>query len=501
MPHTKGKWASKRETISLEPWQSFILSTAFGWLRKKDGTRRFREINLFVPRKNGKSIFAAGIGLFMLTMDGEFGAEVYSGATTEKQAWEVFRPAKLMVERTPEFAEECGIDVMAKSIAIPEDGSRLEPIVGNPGDGSSPSCAIVDEYHEHKNPDLFDTMVTGMGSRDQPIMLVITTAGSNLSGPCYTHQRELEKILDGVIEGEDRFCIIYHADITDDWSDPATLRKANPNMGISIGEDFLLARQKEATQSTAKQNIFKTKHLNLWVSAREAFFNMIKFARCVDESLKIEDFEKKDAYFILDLATKSDMAAYVRLFPVWGDDGRLHFYVFPTFYLPEDTVINDKTGRYQAWMNSGLLTVTDGNEIDFEAIEADVTSDLEKYHCMECLYDPWRATQLAQNMNKAGAPMVEYRQTVQLMSEPMKEMEAAVNGKRLHYDGNEIYTWMASNVVAKLDAKDNYYPRKEGDRNENKIDGIVATIMGIGRAITGDPPPDLDGFLSSPIFV
>ena len=501
LPHTKGQWAAKRQTISLEPWQSFVLTNAFGWLRKKDNTRRFREMNIFVPRKNGKSIFAAGIGLYMLAMDGEFGAEVYSGATTEKQAWEVFRPAKLMCDRTPDFTSEVGVEVMAKSLAVAADGSRFEPIVGTPGDGASPSCAIVDEYHEHKNPDLFDTMLTGMGSREQPIMLVITTAGSNLSGPCFTHQRELEKILDGVIEGEDRFGIIYHADTDDDWADPATLRKANPNMGVSISEDFLIARQTEAKQSTAKQNIFKTKHLNLWVAAREAFFNMLKFGKCVEPKLNIEQFSGEQAYFALDLATKSDLAAYVRLFPQWGDDGRLHFYVFCKFYLPEETVLNDKTGRYQAWMNEGLLTVTDGNEIDFEVIENDVMADLEEYSCIECLYDPWRATQLAQNLNKAGAPMVEYRQTVQMMSEPMKEMEAAVNGSRLHFDGNPIYTWMASSVVAKLDAKDNYYPRKEGGRNENKIDGIVATIMAIGRAITADAPEDLDGFLSNPIIL
>ena len=501
MPHTKGKWASKRETIVLEPWQSFVLTTAFGWLQKKNNLRRFKELNIYVPRKNGKSIFAAGIGLFMLTMDGEYGAEVYSGATSEKQAWEVFRPAKQMCERTPEFKSDCGIEVMAKTIAVPGDGSRFEPIIGNPGDGSSPSCAIIDEYHEHKSPDLFDTMVTGMGSREQPITLVITTAGSNLGGPCYTHQRELEKILEGTIEGDDRFAIIYDADPDDDWADPTTLIKANPNIGVSISEDFLLARQREAKQSTAKQNIFRTKHLNQWVSAREAFFNMIKFKECADQKLKLKQFANKDAYFILDLATKSDMAAYQRLFPIFDDQGKLHLYAFPKFYLPEDAVENDKTGNYQAWMNSGHLTVTDGNEIDFSVIRDDVMADMSQYNCMECLYDPWRATQLAQELSKEGALMVEYRQTVQNMSEPMKEMEAAVNGGRFHYDGNPIFTWMASNVVAKLDAKENIYPRKEGERNQNKIDGIVATIMGIGRAITAEPPEDLDGFLSNPIIV
>lgn len=491
----------ERKKLILEPWQSFFITTIFGWLRKKDNLRRFREATVMVPRKNGKSPIAAAIGLYMLVEDDEAGAEVYCGAATEKQAYEVFKPAKLMCDRTPELADDYDVEAMARSITIPADGSKFEPIIGNPGDGSSPSLAIVDEYHEHKTPDLFDTMQTGMGAREQPLMFVITTAGFNLGGPCYSHQRELEKILEGVFEDDERFVLIYDADSTDDWADPLTLRKANPNMGVSVSEDYLLSQQRQAILSTRKQNKFKTKHLNVWVSAGEAFFNMVKFGRCVDPKLSIEDFLGLDAYFALDLATKSDMAAYVIVFPRWEDDGRLHYYVFLRFYLPEETVADDKTGNYQTWVDDGILTMTDGNEIDFSVIREDVKNDLERFNCLELLYDPWKATQLAQELASEGALTVEYKQQVQFMSEPMKEMEAAVNGKRLHYDGNEIYTWMASNVVAKLDAKGNYYPRKEGDRNANKIDGPVATIMCIGRAITTEPPPDLDDFLENPIIV
>lgn len=176
LPHTKGEWAFKRMPITLEPWQLFIICCAFGWVHKGSRLRRFREVYTEIPRKNGKSAISAGVALFCFTCDGEFGAEVYSGATTEKQAWEVFRPARLMCKRTPLLVEAFGIEVNAKNLSRPEDGARFEPLIGNPGDGQSPHCAIVDEYHEHDSDALYTTMITGMGARRQPIMWAITTA-------------------------------------------------------------------------------------------------------------------------------------------------------------------------------------------------------------------------------------------------------------------------------------------------------------------------------------
>ena len=268
LPHTKGKWAGKRELIKLEPWQLFSVCVPFGWLRKKDGTRRYRTMLVFVPRKNGKSIIGGGLGVYMFTADGEFGAEVYSGATTEKQAWEVFRPAKQMIERTPELREHFGVEVNASNMARLEDGSRFEPVIGKPGDGSSPSCAIVDEYHEHQDSTLFDTMETGMGAREQPVMLVITTAGSSIGGPCHQLVRDSERMLEGVIDRPDLWPALFTIDQGDDWTSEEALRKANPNFGISISEDFLLARQRDAMQSATRQATFRTKHLNEWVGAR-----------------------------------------------------------------------------------------------------------------------------------------------------------------------------------------------------------------------------------------
>ncbi|PKF72681.1 terminase [Pseudomonas fluvialis] len=491
LPHTKGKWASKRELIKLEGWQLFSVCIPFGWLRKKDDTRRYRTILIFVPRKNGKSIIGGGVGLYMFTADGEFGAEVYSGATTEKQAWEVFRPAKLMVDRTPELREHFGVEVNASNMCRLSDGSRFEPVIGKPGDGSSPSCAIVDEFHEHQDSTLFDTMETGMGAREQPVMLVITTAGSSIGGPCHQLVRDAERMLEGVIERPDLWAMLYTIDPGDDWTSEAVLIKANPNYGISINGDFLQARQRDAMQSAAKQATFRTKHLNEWVGAKSAWLNMLRWKEAPARK-PLAELDGRPCYIGLDLASKIDIAGNLLLFPpVEGDP---YWHLHGRYYLPEARVIEEldsNTARYREFDALGLLTLTDGEVIDFEVIKEDLREFAGRFDVQQVAYDPWQATQLAQEMQAEGLLMVEVRQTVQNISEPMKELEALVLQRKLAHGDCPVLTWMASNVVAKLDAKDNIYPNKE--RPENKIDGIVAAIMALSRAIAGkqEEGPDL----------
>ncbi len=498
LPHTKGKWASKRELIKLEGWQLFSVCIPFGWLRKKDDTRRYRTLLIFVPRKNGKSIIGGGVGCYMFTADGEFGAEVYSGATTEKQAWEVFRPAKLMVERTPELKEHFGVDVNASNMCRMEDGSRFEPVIGKPGDGSSPSCAIVDEYHEHQDSTLFDTMETGMGAREQPIMLVITTAGSSIGGPCHQLVRDAERMLEGVIEKPDLWAMLYSLDADDDWTSEQALIKANPNYGVSINGDFLQARQRDAMQSAAKQATFRTKHLNEWVGAKNAWLNMLRWKEAPPRK-SLTELESRPCILALDLASKIDIAGLLLLFPPVDGDPLWH--VHGRYYLPEARVIEEldsNTARYREFDSLGLLTLTDGEVIDFEVIKEDLREFAGRFQIEQVAYDPWQATQLAQEMQAEGLLMVEVRQTVQNLSEPMKEVEALVLQRKLAHGDCPILTWMASNVVAKLDAKDNIYPNKE--RPENKIDGIVGLIMGIRQAISGgEKDPDIADFIANPV--
>jgi len=498
LPHTKGKWASKRELIKLEGWQLFSVCIPFGWLRKKDETRRYRTILIFVPRKNGKSIIGGGVGVYMFTADGEFGAEVYSGATTEKQAWEVFRPAKLMVDRTPELRDHYGVEVNASNMCRLDDGSRFEPVIGKPGDGSSPSCAIVDEFHEHQDSTLFDTMETGMGAREQPLMLVITTAGSSIGGPCHQLVRDAERMLEGAIDRPDLWAMLYTIDPGDDWTSEAVLIKANPNYGVSINGDFLQARQRDAMQSAAKQATFRTKHLNEWVGAKNAWLNMLRWKEAPARKA-LAELEGRPCIIGLDLASKIDIAGNLLLFPPVEGDPIWH--VHGRYYLPEVRVIEEldsNTARYREFDALGLLTLTDGEVIDFEVIKEDLREFAGRFDVQQVAYDPWQATQLAQEMQAEGLLMVEVRQTVQNISEPMKELEAMTLRKVLAHGDCPILTWMASNVIAKLDVKDNIYPNKE--RPENKIDGIVGLIMALSRAIGTEKGDDISDFLRNPII-
>lgn len=495
LPHTKGEWALKRLKISLEPWQKFGIACTFGWIRKKDGFRRFRESYWEVPRKNGKSAIAAGVALNMFANDGEFGSEVYSGATTEKQAWEVFKPARLMVNRSPDLIEAAGILVNAGSLEVPMDGSLFEPLIGDPPDGQSPHCAIVDEYHEHPDSRLYDTMQTGMGARRQPLIFTITTAGFNIEGPCYDLRTRVQEMLLGTVEDDELFGWIWTIDEGDDWTDPKVLRKANPNFGVSIYGDYLESQQKKAIQNAARQNTFKTKHLNVWVSARTAFFNMEKWKACEDKTLSILDFQLVPCLMPMDLSSRIDIAARINLFYRYEDDGRLHYYcILPKFYLPEDTVYNGQekqvVQRYQKWMNQGLLDVHDGYENDLNLIATDLTSDAKNVVLSEVPYDEWGGFQVAKTIEDEGYETVKIPKIVKTFSPAMKELEAAILSGRFHHDGNPILSWMIGNVISKPDANENVFPRKQN--NFKKIDGAVALLMGISRvlALTTNPTED-----------
>jgi len=476
LPHIKGRWAG--ELFQSSGYQCFVTMNLYGWRHRETRLRRFREGYIEVGRKNGKSFWFGGLGVGHLCIDGEPGAEVYCGATSEAQAWEVFRPARAMCLRAEEVADEYGIEVHAKSLWILADGSRFQPVIGDPGDGSSPSCAIIDEFHEHKDSRLVDTMVTGMGAREQPMLLTITTAGSDFGGPCRAKRQDVVRILEGSVVDETVFGIIFTLDDGDDWTDPANFIKANPNLDVSISRDFLLAELEKAKRSPTKQAAFKTKHLNLWVGAKAAWMNMLHLQRCKTK-LDLAAFDGKTCMIGVDLASKVDLAAVALLFP--GDKLTAFF----RFYLPEARVYSGVNDRYVAWAESGAITVTPGDTIDFSVIEEDLEAFLRRFDVPAVAYDPYQATQFAQQMLAKGAPMVEIRATVLNFSEPMKELEKRIVDRAFQYD-DDVFTWMVGNVVAKLDKKDNIYPDRE--RVENKIDGAVAAIMAMNRVLAAGGP-------------
>jgi phage terminase large subunit-like protein len=483
--HVKGRRFAGN---AFEPagFQCFIVMNIYGWVHKETRFRRFTEAYIEKPRKNGKSFLAAGLALGHLCIDDEPGAEVYTGATSEKQAWEVFRPARQMLRREDMnwLLNVYGIEVNAKSITIPMDGSRFEPLIGNPGDGASPSFTVVDEFHEHKTNDLVETMTTGMAAREQSLLMQITTAGSDFGGPCREKHSDVVRILEGTEHDDSIFGIIFTIDEGDAWDSVESLQKANPNWEV-MNQRFILGELAKARRSATKQNSFKTKHLNLWVGAKISWMNMLAFQRCQRKKLSIDKFKGCQAFLGIDLASRVDVASVAILIP----DAR-GINAFFKHYLPEDAVYNDeKNTRYKGWSEGGWLTTTPGEVIDFDYIEEDLKELASFLEIIEAGYDPYQATQFATHMLEDGFPMVEVRPTVLNFSEPMKELEALILKRRFFYN-DPMFTWMMGNVVAKIDKKDNIYPDKE--RVENKIDDVVATIMAMNRwmASREDSMPD-----------
>jgi phage terminase large subunit-like protein len=494
LPHTKGKWAAQKSLLRLEPWQLFIVASIFGWVKKASGLRRFRIAFLVIPRKNGKSPLAAAIGVYMFCFDGEFGAEVYSGATNEKQAWEIFRPARLMIQRTPPLKHRFEIEVGANTLQIAGDGSRFEPVIGKPGDGASPSCALHDEYHEHADRDQVNTMETGMAAREQPLQVIVTTAGDNLAGPCYADIQDHRKVLEGVRQNDELFYLEYTIDKGDDWKSEAALIKANPNWGVSVNSDFLRSRQRDAVQTPRKAGIFKTKHLNLWVSARSAYFDIEAWRRCTDpamparavDCLALPHLQGRRCKLSLDLSSKIDIAALEYLFePLDGEASAEDPYIrIGRYFLPADTVANVEA--YTGWDAEQLLDVTPGNIIDYAEIEAAIITATEIFDVDQVAYDPFQATYLVTRLQAKNVPVIEYRQTVLNYSEPMKQLDALIRARRIRHNGCKVMEWEVSNVVAKLDRKDNVYPNKPDGQHHLKIDSPVALIGAVGLSMAAE---------------
>lgn len=490
LPHIKGEWAKpeyvagrlQHGRIELTDWQCLLVLQIFGWKHAVTGLRRFRRVYLEVARKNAKSTLAAGIALYMEVADGEPGAHVYSAATTGDQAREVFDVARNMALRLPEFQARFGVDIGKHDITVPETASSFKPLnaEGSTLDGLNIHCAIVDELHAHKTRAVYDVLDSATGARSQPLIVMITTAGSDRSGICYEQRDYTVKVLDDVIQDESWLGLIFTIDEDDLWHDPVVWRKANPNLGVSVKLDDMEAASRKALAQPSAQGNFLTKRLNVWVNSDSAWMDMQAWDRCEDKSLTVDQVKHLPVISALDLASKVDVAAKV---DIYYDAEADHYYLLPTFWLPERAVEQGRNSQYDGWRRAGYLRVTDGEVTDYDEIEDTIRADVCTLQVKEIPFDPWQATQLSSHLLEEGAPMVEYRQLVQNMSEPMKQLEALVLQRKLTHNGNPMMTWMISNVVCHTDAKDNIYPRKE--RDENKIDGPVAAIMALGRWIAG----------------
>ena len=468
-----------------------MVCSLFGWVNKASGFRRFAEAYIEVARKNAKSTLAAGIGLYMLVADREFGPEVYSGATTKKQAMEVFRTARRMAKKAPEFKEHFDLEVNVESIVARSDDGKFEPLIGDPGDGASPSCSIVDEYHEHPTSNLRDTMVTGMGARRQGLSLIITTAGTDTAGPCYLTRDESEKILNGLVEDETFFCIIYAADADDDWKSLEARIKANPNYGVSVFPEYLEKQINQAVKTPSKQFIVKTKHLNIWGNAANGFFDMDKWKAGKDATLSLEEFKGRAAWMGNDLAGIVDLASRIRIFQEMRPNAEgiqvRHYFIFGEHYCPLDRIMDGDHQHYAGWYEEGWLTGIPGAEIQLSTIEDDIERDIEEFDFQCIAFDPWGALQMQQQLAEQMGDdiVVSIPQQVKYLSPPMRELEAALAAGRVHHNGDPVLTWAMSCVLAKPDKNNNVFPFKL-DNGKNKIDPATALITGMYRAMNGE---------------
>ncbi len=482
------------QRILLEPWQIWYWTNVFGWKRVSDGMRRIRIAFLSVPRKNAKSTDAATTSLYMVSADGEGGAECYTLATKKDQAKIVWSLARAMAKRAPEFREFFGVSVGAHAISVPATESTLLPLSAEADglDGLNTHLAVLDELHAHKKRDLYDVIETSTGARDQPLVLCITTAGVNMGGICYELLTYLHKLLEGVFPDETFFGIDYTIDEEDldHWDTEAVFKKANPNYGVSVMPDDLRRLAQKAQQSPSAINNFLTKRLNVWVKADSPGLSIDAWRRCADPSLTLEQFAGAPCYPALDLAEVQDIAAKVLLFP--RDDGR--FAVFGRYYLPEVTVEKSPIAQYSGWERDGWITATDGTVTDYLLIENDVVADVDRFGVLEVCFDRALAARMMQNLQRRlgeKPPVVVVPQNWETMSPAWDAFEALVLGGNIVHNGDPVLTWMISNVALKRNERGERYPVKAGGaESHNKIDGVIALLIALARAMAPTPEDD-----------
>jgi len=484
LEHTKGREFAGRPLL-LGDWQCFIVTTVFGWVsRKHPKLRRFRIAYIECPRKNGKSTLTAPVGLYMMAADGEPGAEVVSAATTRDQAKIVWTEAHSMVTRSSYLRSEYGLRAGANHLYLVGDrASTFKSLSREQNgnlDGLNVHCGLIDEVHAHKERAIWDVVETATGARAQPLMWSITTSGTNRAGICYEQHTYTKKILSGNHIDDSYFGIIYTIDKgdLDNWDNPHVWAKANPNIGVSVSLADLARKAAKARQMPAARSTFLTKHLCVWTNADSPWLDIALWNAGTITDMCEEEFAGEEFVMACDLATRTDIATQVRVYPR-EVDGVQHYCVFATHYVPESCVEDDRNGTYAAWAANGHLEVMPGEVVILGDVEADIRKHASSGAMLEVAFDPWQAAQMMATLSDEGVEVVEYRATVKNMSAPMKELEAAVLQKRVHHNGDPVLAWMIGNVVCHTDVKDNIYPRKES--RQNKIDGAVALIMAMGR--------------------
>lgn len=477
LKHFKGEFAGR--PVLLEDWQLFIVANVFGWKMRSTGKRRFTYADVYVPRKNGKTTFAAVIALYMLIADGESAAEVYSAAVDKAQA-------KICFDTSAEMVRNCDLFEFARvfrkgSIVVEETASSYKPLSKDTKnkDGLNIHCGICDERHAWKTNEIYEVLKTGTGARSQPLIFSISTAGTDTSYPYFQDLEFLRQVLLGIKEKDNHFIMLYEPDEGDRWDDPATWRKVNPNFGISLGEKYMRDECQEAREKGGSTlAAFQTKNLNMWVDAPEVWIpddDVAANGRPFDEA----QLAGAECYVGIDLASKTDITATAFYFPKFNVAKFL-------FTLPEakiqDGGAGDDVVDYRLWREQGWITMAPGNVLDEDWYLAQLLNELGKYDVRCIAYDPWGMWQMKNRFGKYESKLLEYQQSIRFMSVPTKDLESKVLRHELNFLGNPVIRWMFRNVVIYRDPNANI--KLDKARSRNKIDGVVALVDAIGGHMT-----------------
>lgn len=477
------------DVFNLEPWQQSIVANLFGW-KRPDGTRRYRECLIYVPRKNGKSMFAAGLALLILFCDPERGQQNFIAAGDRDMAGHIFRQARGMVEQSPTLrgmARIYGGNAQAgqsKSI-VKQDGIsflRVISAVGEAAHGGGTHLGIIDELHVQPSRELVDVILSSRGARRQPIIIYTTTAGTAGPSICNEIHTLACHVRDGIRQLPYFLPVVYETKQEEDWTDEKTWAKCNPNLGVSVSLEFLREEFAKAKENLAYENTFRRLYLNQITEQAVRAVPMDRWDMCGQTPVGPATLIGCECYGGLDLASTSDVAAFVLVFQ--SGEG---YFVLPFFWVPADNAkVRERRDRvtYETWGRAGLLTLTEGNVIDYDVIKRDILELRERYNIKEISVDRWNATQLVTQLQNEGLTVFLFGQGMASMTSPTKELLRLVNGGLLWHGGNPVLRWMAANMATQTDAANNLKPAK--DKSAEKIDGMVALVMALGRAMQGD---------------
>ncbi len=474
LKHFKGEFAG--QSIVWQPWQLFILANIFGLKCRDTKRRKYTYADVYVPRKNGKTTFAAVIALYMLLLDGESAAEVYAAAVDKAQAKICFDASAELVKGVPEL--EGYVRVFRKgSIVVEDTASAYKPLSKDTKnkDGLNIHCGICDERHAWKTNEIYEVLKTGVGARSQPLIFSISTAGTDTSYPYFRDLEFLRQVMLGIKEKDNHFIMLYEPDEGDAWDDPATWAKVNPNFGVSLGRKYMEDECQEAREKGGSTlAAFQTKNLNMWVDAPDVWISDDDVAAC-NQSFEDSELVGQECYVGIDLASKSDLTAAALFFPK-------QMVVKYLFTVPESK-LTEAQGRgdvvdYRLWVEQGWLTVCPGRVLDEEWWLAQLFYAIAPYKVKCIAYDPWGMWDLKNRFGKYEDALMEYRQEIRYMSVPTKDLESRVLKHGINLLGNPVIRWMFRNVVIYKDPNANI--KLDKARSRNKIDGVVATVDAIG---------------------